>query len=842
MGVGLGRVAEREAGPRRDLLGQHAGRAGAGEQRLEERPRLGAASERQIRLHEPTGAQVEAALGAGQPVVGAVAIDRSVFVQAALDGCHRRGPARIVGRQEAGETDGQRGGIQVVSVVRSAEGAELGLPALFQHIGGDAIAQLAPLGSLAPEQPLGDAGAAVRSEPAHELRVHVVSRRATDLPDPMVRLVPARRHRPDHALDEPPVLRRERRVVVGEQRDEVHDGTEHVQLDLVRREIADAHRATAAIPGEFADLRLRAEPLAAEAVERLQTLRGRRLVDDPEHPAEELQGLTGAAESHQRRRGQRGVTQPAVAVVPVPHAAGMLRQARRRRRGDGARGTVTERLQDQRAAAHDRRVSIRRLERRRPRGPVEARLPLAFGRRRRRRVDTAGSVAQLELDRTRGEVALRGRALVRPLLHDRPGEPRRPQHDRIGARVDLEAAVDHAQARGNPAEVEPRRELDACAPTPLDPPHQVTAARAKLRAATGHVEEVHDPELRPTRLQHQRIADPELSHGVRTAGIRDAEMSGGRSAEQLAEDRRRVEPRQAQPRNPTGRRHQGRRSLIRETRVVLDRHRLRAGEPRGSQLGKVREQPRDRLRIDDAQQGLRGSLADLHAEIGSAERGEGVLVGDVVADEADRRCADALAQPLQRRALVRRQHAELDDFLAVLGDHPLERAGSVEDGSHPRVRGGVRDLAVVERNAGGLGLDARAGNLSCDLGQLREYAIAQIERLARQRLREVRIELAAVAADQVHVLGRSHHAGQVAERAAGDHRDVRMREPRQHAQCHERFAQRSRGAGIGDDRRERSVVVGGDEQDGGPGQAGEPPREVVHASSPSRNASAQACT
>ena len=51
-----------------------------------------------------------------------------------------------------------------------------------------------------------------------------------------------------------------------------------------------------------------------------------------------------------------------------------------------------------------------------------------------------------------------------------------------------------------------------------------------------------------------------------------------------------------------------------------------------------------------------GTLTHLDPDIGRAQHGEGVLVGDVVADVQHAEHAEALAQPLDRHTLARLDH------------------------------------------------------------------------------------------------------------------------------------------------------------------------------------------
>ncbi len=77
----------------------------------------------------------------------------------------------------------------------------------------------------------------------------------------------------------------------------------------------------------------------------------------PQQPVAPEACLLGGARLDQRVDGERGVAQPAVAVVPVALAAEVLRQRGRRRRHDAAGVDVGHQVQRQQGAAYD--VSVR---------------------------------------------------------------------------------------------------------------------------------------------------------------------------------------------------------------------------------------------------------------------------------------------------------------------------------------------------------------------------------------------------------------------------------------------------------------------------------------------------
>ena len=125
----------------------------------------------------------------------------------------------------------------------------------------------------------------------------------------------------------------------------------HVVLALGVRGVADADRPRVVVPGQVIQRRLLQRPLAVHAVHDLQVaaLRLGHIGDE----VEEVVGLPVEAERVQRPQRRRGVADPGVAVVPVPHPAGGLRQRRRRGRHDRPGGRERQPLQGERAALQE---------------------------------------------------------------------------------------------------------------------------------------------------------------------------------------------------------------------------------------------------------------------------------------------------------------------------------------------------------------------------------------------------------------------------------------------------------------------------------------------------------
>ena len=171
--------------------------------------------------------------------------------------------------------------------------------------------------------------------------------------------------------------------------------------------------------------------------------------------------LVVVAGVHQREQRQRGVAQPAVAVVPVARAAELLRQRRRGRRDDAAGGRVGQRLERDQRAHHGLVPFAVRLRRARPLAPerlgvrrathpdrsASRRRPM----RRRRSVSTNGTVSPAATSNSP--------TVVQVLAVQRH---RRAQHDHVrsGDRAQR-AVVEPADPRHDRAVVEAEHQLHA---------------------------------------------------------------------------------------------------------------------------------------------------------------------------------------------------------------------------------------------------------------------------------------------------------------------------------------------------------------------------------------------
>ncbi len=249
----------------------------------------------------------------------------------------------------------------------------------------------------------------------------------------------------------------------------IHQLAVDVELQLVRRRVADAHGPRAFVTGKPRHLPLGETPLAGDAIHDLHLVGcARERAQKPIAPGFRLLVVAGV---HQGLQREGRVAQPAVAVVPVARAGELLRERGRRRRDDAAGGAIGQRFQgDQRAG--DRFAVL--LDGRCLLAPVAPELLGGAERLQRidgrRRADPGGRVAENErYGLAGGDDELRDRLHVLAASFDRraqdgavgPGnrahrffvEANHPGHDRpvieaqdeLGAHRDL-AAFAHDQA------------------------------------------------------------------------------------------------------------------------------------------------------------------------------------------------------------------------------------------------------------------------------------------------------------------------------------------------------------------------------------------------------------
>ena len=200
-------VAEAAFGERVVLLGEQPGRPGRLEHLLEQLLGVAAPAGAQVRLDQPRRADVEAALGAGQPVVPPVAVDDrrrcaapprpSAPWRGSAD--RRRARARTARSRATTRRSPRRRRRRSRRRRRRSSRARARSSRIRSRNSTQSARSGSPRSACTCERP-------VDGEPAHHLRVDVVAGRQPGLPDAVVRLVPAPLDGLHHRLDDPPVL------------------------------------------------------------------------------------------------------------------------------------------------------------------------------------------------------------------------------------------------------------------------------------------------------------------------------------------------------------------------------------------------------------------------------------------------------------------------------------------------------------------------------------------------------------------------------------------------------------------------------------------------------------
>src|SRR5205807_9980045 len=108
------------------------------------------------------------------------------------------------------------------------------------------------------------------------LRIDEMLRLAPDLPDPLIRLAPLLQDDATHPGEEVPQDLVDLTAVPAKEPGAVEQLAERVQLELVRRPVADPNRPRAPVALEPVELDLGQQPLAADAVHDLQLARPAR--------------------------------------------------------------------------------------------------------------------------------------------------------------------------------------------------------------------------------------------------------------------------------------------------------------------------------------------------------------------------------------------------------------------------------------------------------------------------------------------------------------------------------------------------------------------------------------
>src|SRR5690349_2693595 len=124
----------------------------------------------------------------------------------------------------------------------------------------------------------------------------------------------------------------------------------NVQLQLIVGGVADADWTRAAMSLEMAECLLGQCSPSVDAIEALQLARILRLLASFDDPTRER--LRAQPEPNECVRGERRVTNPRIAKIPIPRAPDLLGETERRRGDDRAGPTALEQFEGQRRPPH----------------------------------------------------------------------------------------------------------------------------------------------------------------------------------------------------------------------------------------------------------------------------------------------------------------------------------------------------------------------------------------------------------------------------------------------------------------------------------------------------------
>ena len=281
--------------------------------------------------------------------------------------------------------------------------------------------------------------------------------------------------------------------------------------------------------------------------------------DRPQQPLPPGARLLGEAGVHQGVERERGVAQPAEAVVPVAHAAELLRQRGRRRGDDAAGRRVGQRLERDQRAQH-RLATTRRCVRLQRFGPV-----LPTRRRSSSTVSAAIGRRGGSAGRTGDQVQDEGTSSPAPTVNSATVREVLARAARRG--VQSVTASGPATARQAPssqppdpghddAVVEAQDQLHAHAPGRARPGRSRTRSAAVV--AGGHAVDERRPRPRPSRNRSPGSGCPRGSGASpRHLGPAGAIASGRsralprRAAKQAAESKRGRQSQSMEPSRPT---------------------------------------------------------------------------------------------------------------------------------------------------------------------------------------------------------------------------------------------------------------------------------------------------
>lgn len=343
----------------------------------------------------------------------------------------------------------------------------------------------------------------------------------------------------------------------------------HIELELIHRAVADAHRAGMFIAGQPVRFPFLQAAFAGNAVQRLQLIR--RTGNGALDPIAKCRRFVAVPGLQQRDQREHRIAQPAVAIVPVTGAAQMLRQRGSGRGDDAAGGQITQPLQHHQRAAHllgpwpDIGTAAR------PAVPERGgALQCLFGVDQRRRGLMGCAVAEQEpgaLPFAQGEVGFGAHVLAAQRL-------RRTQGQLIGAGDGADTIDDTRHPWHGAAVVEAEGQAHVHGHAALHAAHDTHQMLMDFAVFAGdhEVDQFHRAAVGDhARAQHQTIVLVGAL-GTEVGGRRQRPLPVLLIAQQRSEHRIGIEAWQAQPADGAAVVDQGRAVAVAQHGVILDTH------------------------------------------------------------------------------------------------------------------------------------------------------------------------------------------------------------------------------------------------------------------------------
>src|SRR5580698_4102369 len=338
VGKSLGEVADEAFELDVVLLGEQAEVVAQGEQAIEEAARVvGAADGFEATDHPETAGEEDAFAGrqAVLDLFGVVAKNEASGHEIALNRFDGAADAVVGGGEKADDGHEQKRRIELFCAVEADEAVELLVEGLMAHFLVDGVANLLPLldGGFDAEL-FGDEDGAVKGDPHHHFGPGELFAAAPRFPDAFVGTLPDGLKVVEQKHEDAGVFGGVAIHTVESMEEGVEQFAVDVELDLRGCRVADANGARIFVSGEPVEFPLDELTLAFESVHDLDLVG--TAGDGAEQPVLPGDSFFVVAGGGHGEKGEGSVAQPAVAVVPVAHAADGFRQ----RCGDGGDETA----------------------------------------------------------------------------------------------------------------------------------------------------------------------------------------------------------------------------------------------------------------------------------------------------------------------------------------------------------------------------------------------------------------------------------------------------------------------------------------------------------------------